>query len=195
MVNHTKEKFVKEQGEIIMAETQTTQTTETNTEIDYKAEYEKFEAEKKRLNDEIEKQKKLKDDYAKENAEYKKQKQAQMSDEQKREQEIKDMNDSNAKLLAEVNQLKLERECLANNFSTEETKIFVDNKIPFEAIKPIAELIKGKVDEAVKSAKAEETKNSTSQGLAGKGTATKGEKSDFQLYQESRKSTSNEVKL
>ncbi len=177
------------------AQTETKETQNQNNEIDYKAEYEKFEAEKKRLNEEIEKQKKLKDQYATENAEYKKQKQAQMTDDEKKAQEIKDMTDNNAKLQAEINQLKLERECLSNNFSTEETKIFVDNKIPFDAIKPIADLIKGKVEEAVKSAKAEFTKSSTSQGLAGKGTATKGEKSDFQLYQESKQSISKEVKF
>lgn len=176
------------------AQTKTKETQNQNTEIDYKAEYEKFEAEKKRLNEEIEKQKKLKDQYATENAEYKKQKQAQMTDDEKKAQEFKDITDSNEQLKSEIAQLKLERECLANNFSTEETKIFVDNKIPFEAIKPIAELIKGKVDEAVKSANAEFTKNSTSQGLAGKGTATK-EKSDFQMYQESKQTLSKEVKL
>ena len=176
------------------AQTETQNTQNENTEIDYKAEYEKFADERKRLNEEIEKQKKLKDQYATENADYKKQKQAQMTDDEKKAQELKEITDSNSQLKAEVAQLKLERECLANNFSKEETEILVKCNISFEAVKPIAELIQKKTEEAVKSAKAEFTKNST-QNLVGKGTATENGKSDFQLHQESRKADNTIVNL
>ena len=64
------------------------------------------------------------------------------------------------------------------------------------SVKDIAEIIKEKVELAVKSAKAEMIKGTTPSAQMGNGTADgKNEKSDFQKYQESKTKTNNEVKL
>lgn len=171
-------------------------TVETNgqgTTVDYKAEYEKMLAERDNYKAEAEKQKRMKDQYATENADYKKKAEAQMTEEEKRAKEWQEMLDSKTKMETELAQMKLEKECLANGFTAEESEKLIKGNF---AVKDIAEIIKSKVDEAVKSAKAEMTKGSTSNGLLGKGTAEKGnEKSDFQKRQESRQKQTNIVEL
>lgn len=171
-------------------------TVETNgqsTTVDYKAEYEKMVAQNKGLQAEVEKQKRMKDQYATENADYKKKAEAQMTEEEKRAKEWQEMLDSKSKMETELAQMKLEKDCLSNGFTAEESEKLIKGNF---AVKDIAEIIKTRVEEAVKSAKAEMTKGSTTNGLLGKGTAEKGnEKSDFQKYQESKSKNNQIVKL
>ena len=123
----------------------------------------------------------------------KKKAEAQMSDEEKRAKEHKELLDSKANLEAEIAKLKLEKEFSANGFSAEETAKLIDGNF---APKDIADIIKARVDEGVKSAKAEATKSSTADGLLGNGTANQGDgKSDFQKHQESKAHTETIVKL
>lgn len=169
--------------------------TEVNngTQIDYEAEYNKMVAERDSYKAEAEKQKRMKDQYATENADYKKKAEAQMSDEEKRAKEMQDLIDGKKSLEAEIAKLKLERDFSANGFTAEETAKLIDGNF---APKDIADIIKARVDEGVKSAKAESTKNSTAETLLGNGTANKGEaKSDFQKHQESKQSKSTVVEL
>lgn len=119
---------------------------------------------------EVTKQKNLKDTYAKENADYKRKAEAQMTEEEKRAKEWQEMLDSKNKMETELAQMKLEKECLANGFTAEESEKLIKGNF---AVKDIAEIIKAKVDEAVKSAKAEMTKGSTSNGLLGSGSTSK----------------------
>lgn len=165
----------------------------TGTQIDYEAEYNKMVAERDSYKAEAEKQKRMKDQYATENADYKKKAEAQMSDEEKRAKEHKELLDSKANLEAEIAKLKLEKEFSANGFSAEETAKLIDGNF---APKDIADIIKARVDEGVKSAKAEATKASTADSLLGNGTANKGDgKSDFQKHQESKQNKSTIVEL
>jgi colicin import membrane protein len=192
VVNHPKEKFVHRARRKIM---ETNAQTEVNagTQIDYEAEYNKMVAERDSYKAEAEKQKRMKDQYATENADYKKKVEAQMSDEEKRAKEHQELLDSKASLEAEIAKLKLERDFSANGFSAEETAKLIDGNF---APKDIADIIKARVDEGVKSAKAEGTKSSTAETLLGNGTANKGEaKSDFQKHQESKQLKSTVVEL
>ena len=172
---------------------QTTENTVTTPETDYKALYEQTLKRAETAEAEATKQKGLKDSYAKENADYKRKAEAQMTDEEKRAKEWQDMVDGKSKLEAEIAQLKLEKEFVANGFSAEETEKLIKGKF---AVKDIADIIKARCDEAVKSAKAEGIKNSTTDSLLGKGsTTTANEKSDFQKHQESKQKQSTIVEL
>lgn len=172
------------------------QTTETNVgapETDYKALYEQTLKRAETAEAEAKKQKGLKDTYATENAEYKRKAEAQMSDDEKKAKELQDLIDGKNALEAEVAKLKLERDFTANGFTAEETAKLIDGNF---APKDIAEIINARVDESVKSAKAEATKTSTADSLLGNGTVDKGDiKSDFQKHQESRKQLSTVVEL
>lgn len=172
------------------------QTNDTNVgtpDTDYKALYEQTLKRAETAEAEAKKQKGLKDTYATENAEYKRKAEAQMSDDEKKAKELKDLIDGKKSLEAEVAKLKLERDFSANGFTAEETAKLLDGNF---APKDIADIIKARVDEGVKSAKAESTKNSTAETLLGNGTANKGEaKSDFQKHQESKQSKSTVVEL
>ena len=172
---------------------QTEVKTETNvTQIDYEAEYNKMVAERDSYKAEAEKQKRMKDQYATENADYKKKAEAQMSDEEKRAKEHKELLDSKASLEAEIAKLKLERDFSANGFTAEETAKLIDGNF---APKDLADIIKARVDEGVKSAKAEATKSSTAETLLGNGSAKGDAKSDFQKHQESKAQAETIVKL
>ena len=165
-----------------MENEKTENNTNSNSQnIDYEAEYKKVVAERDSYKAEAEKQKKIKDQYATENASYKKEKEAQMTEEEKKSKEHEAVVAENEQIKQELAQMKLERECLANNFTTEETKVLVKANVSIDGVKEIATLIKNKVEEAVKSAKAEFTKGA-SQSLTGKGSTESGE-SDFQKHQ------------
>ncbi|MBR2388231.1 MAG: hypothetical protein IKB02_05625 [Clostridia bacterium] len=177
-----------------MAEnTQTNTNVETPDNTDYKALYEQTLKRAETAEAEVSKQKGLKDNYAKENAEYKRKVEAQMTDDEKKAKEWQELLDGKANLEAEVAQLKLEKEFVANGFSAEETEKLIKGNF---AVKDIADIIKARCEEAVKSAKAEATKSSTADSLLGNGTADKGDsKSNFQKYQEGKKTDNNIVKL
>lgn len=171
----------------------TSNTTGTQTQIDYESEYKKILAERDSYKAEAEKQKGLKDKYASENADYKKKELDKMTDDEKKAKELQDLIDSKNKMEAEIKQMKLEKDLLANGFTAEESAKLINSNF---AVKDIAEIIKEKVDLAVKSAKAEMIKGTTPSAQMGNGTADgKNEKSDFQKYQESKTKTNNEVKL
>ena len=181
-----------------MENAQTNANTETQTngaEIDYKSEYQKLVAERDGLKVEVEKQKRIKDQYATENATYKKKAEAQMSDEEKRAKELQEALEGRQKLEAEIAQLKLEKELATNGFSAEETEKLIKGNF---AVKDIADIITARCEAAVKSAKAEATKTSTASAILGNGTgsaAGNSEKSDYQKHQESKQTKSTIVEL
>ena len=117
---------------------------------------------------------------------------SEMSDEEKKAKELKELLDGKASLEAEVAQLKLEKECVSNGFSAEETEKLINGNF---SVKDIADIIKARCDEAVKSAKAEATKSSTAGTLLGKGSTGGDAKSDFQKHQESKVQKSTVVEL
>ena len=179
------------------------QTNDTNVgapETDYKALYEQTLKRAESAEAEAKKQKGLKDTYATENADYKRQEAERKKKELDNLPEVERLTkeleaERNARKAdtAEIAKLKLERDFSANGFTAEETAKLIDGNF---APKDIAEIIKARVDEGVKSAKAEATKSSTADSLLGNGTANKGDgKSDFQKHQESRKQSSTVVEL
>lgn len=172
------------------AQTNTNVVNPDNT--DYKALYEQTLKRAETAEAEASKQKGLKDNYAKENAEYKRKAEAQMTDDEKKAKEWQELLDGKANLEAEVAQLKLEKEFVANGFSAEETEKLIKGNF---AVKDIADIIKARCEEAVKSAKAEATKSSTAETLLGNGSAKGDAKSDFQKHQESKQKSENIVKL
>ena len=171
---------------------QTNTNVETPDNTDYKALYEQTLKRAETAEAEVSKQKGLKDNYAKENAEYKRKAEAQMTDDEKKAKEWQELLDGKANLEAEVAQLKLEKEFVAKGFSAEETEKLIKGNF---AVKDIADIIKARCEEAVKSAKAEATKSSTAETLLGNGSAKGDVKSDFQKHQESKQKSENIVKL
>lgn len=142
---------------------------------------------------EASKQKGLKDTYAKENAEYKRKQEAQMSDEEKRAKEMQELAERAANAEKKMAEMEHRQSGLENGFTADEVAKLVGTGIDFKILKDI---IAARVEEAVKSAKAEATKTSTTDPLLGNGTATGGEaKSDFQRHQESKAQTETIVKL
>lgn len=171
-------------------ENETTQTNNVTQTVDYEAEYKKILAERDSLKAESEKQKQLKDKYASENAEYRRKAEAQMSEEEKKQKEWQEVLDRNKQMSKQIEQMQLEKDLLANGFNSEESAKLIDGKF---AVKIIADIIKQRVEAAVKSAKAEFTKGTTAQSLVGKGTTT--ETSDFQAYQANKNAKNNIVEL
>lgn len=151
----------------------TTDTPPVAPSVDYESEYKKLQVE-------VEKYKKLKDDYAKESAGYKKQLADKMTDDEKNAQAQKEFEAKMATLEAENRQFKLEKDFMSNGFTADEcTKIISENFSP----KAIAEIITARVADAVKSAKAELIKDTTPSSLVGDGIAKGEEKSGFQKFQ------------
>lgn len=171
---------------------QTNTNVETPDNTDYKALYEQTLKRAETAEAEASKQKGLKDTYAKENAEYKRKEAAQLPEEERKAKERQELLDGKKNLEAEVAQLKLEKEFVANGFSAEETEKLIKGNF---AVKDIADIIKARCEEAVKSAKAEATKSSTAETLLGNGSAKGDTKSDFQKHQESKQKSENIVKL
>lgn len=171
-------------------------TTPENTQansIDYESEYKKAIAERDSFRAEAEKQKGLKDKYASENAEYKKKELDKMTDDEKKAKEYQDLVDAKNKMEAEIRIMKLEKDLLANGFTAEESDKLIKGNF---AIKDIAEIVKSKVEEAVKSAKAEMIKGTTPDAPMGNGTTNNAqEKTGFQKFQESQKQKTNRVEI
>lgn len=160
--------------------------------IDYESEYKKMLAERDSYKAEAEKQKGLKDKYASENADYKKKELDKMTDDEKKAKEYQELIEAKNKMEAEIRTMKLEKELLAEGFTVEESEKLITSNF---AVKTIAEIVKSKVELAVKSAKAEGIKDTTPNSPLGNGTAKGTEKSDFAKYQETKQKTNNEVKL
>lgn len=142
--------------------------TNGNVEIDYKAEYEKAIAERDTAIAEANKQKGLKDKYASENADYKKKAEAQMSEEEKRAKEWQELVDRSEKQEAVIKQMQLEKELLARGFTAQESEKLIKGNF---AVTDVANIIKERVDSALKSQNAGLTKGSTPKSLMGNGTA------------------------
>lgn len=160
--------------------------------IDYESEYKKILAERDSYKAEAEKQKGLKDKYASENADYKKKELDKMTDDEKKAKEYQELIEAKNKMEAEIHAMKLEKELLSEGFTVEESEKLITTNF---AVKTIAEIVKSKVDLAVKSAKAEGIKGTTPNSPLGNGIAKGDNKSDFQKYQETKTKTNNEVKL
>ena len=155
-------------------------------EKDYKQEYEKQKLEIEKLKNAISKTNS-------ENAEYKRKELAQMSDEEKREQERKTLEERATNAEKRLAEMEHKQKGLENGFTADEIAKLGACTVDFKALK---EIVSARVEEAVKSAKAEFTKNSTSNGLLGNGTTNSADgKSDFQKRQESRQKQNSIVEL
>jgi hypothetical protein len=177
------------------------QTVETTVETtDYKALYEQTLARAEAAEADRDKQKKQKDNYATENADYKRQeverKKKELDSLPEVERLTKELEaERNARQEADKRFAEMEHKQsgLENGFTADEVAKLVGTNVDFKILK---EIVSARVEEAVKSAKAESTKNSTAETLLGNGTANKGEaKSDFQKHQESKQSQSTKVEL
>ena len=168
--------------------------TEVNTgaQIDYEAEYNKMVAERDSYKAEAEKQKRMKDQYATENADYKKKAEAQMSDEEKRAKEMQDLIDRATNAEKKMAEMEHKQSGLENGFTADEVAKLAGSNVDFKVLK---EIVSARVEEAVKSAKAEATKSSTAETLLGNGTTNGETKSDFQKHQESKQNKSTIVEL
>lgn len=171
-----------------------TTATETVAEIDYKAEYERVMAERDSYKAEAEKQRGLKDQYSRENADYKRKAQAQMTDEEKRAEEMRQVVERATRAEEQLAQMRLEKSGLESGFTAEEVKKLIEGKFSFADIKAI---LTARVEEAVKSARAEAIKGSTASELLGSGSAdgAKSKQSDYQTYQNSKQKQDTVVKL
>ena len=193
MANNIKKGFINIQ---LFAEPEGTTIPQTDTppSIDYESEYKKMLAERDAFKAEAEKQKGLKDKYASENAGYKKKELEKMTDDEKRAKEYQDLVESNNKMAERLKAMELEREFLGEGFSVEEFGELSKNNF---SAKSIATLLKAKVEDAVKSAKAEAIKTDTPSSLVGNGNATGNSKSDFQRFQDEQlsKQSQKEIKF
>ena len=129
--------------------------------IDYESEYKKMVAERDSYKAEAEKQKGLKDKYASENADYKKKELDKMSDDEKRAREYEELVSSNKKLEAKIKEIETEKGLIGVGFTSEESAKLINAKISIEDVSVLGEIIKSKIEEAVKSAKAELIKETT----------------------------------
>lgn len=172
-------------------------TTDTPPSIDYESEYKKMMAERDSYKAEAEKQKGLKDKYASENAGYKKKELEKMTEDEKKAIEYQELVESRNKMEAEIRAMKLERDLLANGFTAEESAKLIGANITIDDMKVLTEIIKVKVEDAVKSAKAELIKDTTPSSLVGDGIAKGEEKSGFQKFQakQNEKKPKGEIKF
>jgi hypothetical protein len=197
VVNYPIEKIGKEQGEKVMADNElgtAIPQTDTTPSIDYESEYKKMLAERDAFKAEAEKQKGLKDKYASENAGYKKKELEKMTDDEKRAKEYQDLVESKNKMEEEIRMMRLERDLLSNGFSAEESEKLIKSNF---SVSEIANIVKTRVEDAVKSAKAEAIKTDTPSSLVGNGNATGNSKSDFQRFQDEQlsKQPQKEIKF
>ena len=156
-----------------------------SSEKDYKQEFEKQLLEIEKLKNAISKTNS-------ENAEYKKRELAKMTDDEKKAKEYQDLMNSAEQMRAELEAMKLEKEFLKNGFTAEETTKLIEGK---SAPSVIAEIVKAKVDLAIKSVKAELIKEGTTQQPMGNGTTSKDSKTGFQKFQESNQESTKIVEL
>lgn len=163
--------------------------------IDYESEYKKVLAERDSYKAEAEKQKGLKDKYASENADYKKKEFDKLSEDEKKDKAYQDLVEAKNKMEDEIRVMKLEKDLLSNGFSPEQSAKLIKANISIGDMKVLTDIIKEKVDLAVKSAKAEMIKNTTPSSPVGSDTTNGDEKTGFQKYQASLNKTNNKVEL
>ena len=163
--------------------------------IDYESEYKKMLAERDSYKAEAEKQKGLKDKYASENADYKKKELDKMTDDEKKAKEYQELIESNKKLEAKLREIETQNSLISAGFTKEEGDELLKANFSMSDVSVLSNIIKNKIEDAVKSAKAEGIKTSTPPSPMGNGTAKGEAKSGFQLYQESQEKKSKKVEL
>lgn len=162
--------------------------------VDYEKEFKALTEKYNSLNNDYMKKSDAYDKVSSENADYKRKERDKMSDEEKKAKELQDLIDSKNKMEAELQEIKLEREFFGNGFTTEESAKLKAYKIPIEAVKAFAEIVKTRVEDAIKSVRAESIKDGTKLPMSD--TTSEGKtKSNFQLRQESKKKTENIIKF
>ena len=174
---------------------ETPNTTNTQSNIDYESEYKKVMAERDSYKAEFEKQKGLKDNYAKENAEYKRKELEKMTDDEKKAKEYQELIESNQKLEARLREIETQNSLIGAGFTTEESAELLKANFSINDINVLSNIIKAKVDLAVKSAKAEGIKDSTPSSPMGKGTTDGKGETGFQTFQKSQQKSNNTVEL
>lgn len=117
-----------------------------------------------------------------------------MTDDEKRAKEYQDLVESKNKMEEEIRMMRLERDLLSNGFSAEESEKLIKSNF---SVSEIANIVKTRVEDAVKSAKAEAIKTDTPSSLVGNGNATGNSKSDFQRFQDEQlsKQPQKEIKF
>ena len=189
----TNERFINIQ---LFAEPEGASTPNTNTQdIDYESEYRKMVAERDSYKAEAEKQKGLKDKYASENADYKKKELDKMTDDEKKAKEYQELVENNKKLESRLREIETQNSLIGEGFTKEESAELIKANFSINDISVLSKIIKSKIEEAVKSAKAEGIKDSTPSSPMGNGTAKGADKSDFQMYQESKKQSTNMIEI
>ena len=180
----------------LFAEPEGASTPNTNTQdIDYESEYRKMVAERDSYKAEAEKQKGLKDKYASENADYKKKELDKMTDDEKKAKEYQELVENNKKLESRLREIETQNSLIGEGFTKEESAELIKANFSINDISVLSKIIKSKIEEAVKSAKAEGIKDSTPSSPMGNGTAKGSDKSDFQMYQESKKQSTNMIEI
>lgn len=161
------------------------ETQNAQTPIDYESEYKKMLAERDSYKAEAEKQKGLKDKYASENADYKKKELDKLTDDEKKAKEYQELIDAKNSIEAELKQMRLEKEILANGFTAEECTKLMKGEM---AVSVFAEILKARLEENTKSVQASLIKTTTPDAPLGNGTTSDPAKakSDFAKFQEAK---------
>lgn len=163
--------------------------------VDYEKEFKALTEKYNSLNNDYIKKSDAYDKVSSENADYKRKERDKLSDEQKKEQELQDLIDSKNKIEAELQQMRLEKDLLANGFTADESAKLIGGNF---SVKDIAEILKTRLDAQEKSLKAELIKGTTPATPMGNGT-TNGSKteSDFAIFQKKKaqKNTSGKVEF
>lgn len=158
----------------------------TTSSVDYEQECKKQALEIERLKNAISKTNS-------ENAEYKRKELEKMSEEDKKAKELQDLIDSKNQMETKLKEFELKDGLLSNGFTAEESAELIKNNMSVETW---AKIVKGRVDSAVKSALAENLKNTTPTAPKGNGNADSSiAKTGFQLRQESREKQGKKVEL
>jgi hypothetical protein len=180
-----------------MAENAQTTTEAVDTTTDYRALYEEAIKRAETAEAERDTQKRQKDNYAKENAEYRRQEQERRQAEIDALPEVerlgKELEASRAATQAaeaRIAQMELERSGLDNGFTSEEVKKLIEGKFDF---KILAEIVKARTEQAVKSANVAATAATTPETPVGKGSTST--PSAFEAYQRAKSNAPTTVEL
>ena len=172
--------------------TQNTPNTQTETK-NYQQEYENQKLEIERLKNAISKTNSENAEYKRQEAERKKKELDSLPEVERLTKELEAERNATKEANERIAKMEHRQSGLENGFTADEVEKLAGTGVDFKVLKDI---ISARVEEAVKSAKAEATKTSTADSLLGNGTADKGDgKSDFQKHQESRKQLSTVVEL
>lgn len=172
----------------ISSATTSTESTQIP-EKDYKNEYEKQLLEIEKLKNAISKTNS-------ENAEYKRKELEKMTDDEKKAKEYQELIESNKKLEAKLREIETQNSLISAGFTKEEGDELLKANFSMSDVSVLSNIIKNKIEDAVKSAKAEGIKTSTPPSPMGKGTTKDAQdKTGFQKFQESQKQKTNRVEI